>query len=62
MVRMVLVLLSYRDVISDMSLGQMILEVMNGVKSAAGNGWEDFYNRSVDIRYRQIVRNTYNFY
>lgn len=45
-----------------MSLGQMILEVLNGVKSAAGNGWEDYYNRNVDIRYRQIVRNTYNFY
>lgn len=49
------------DSISDMSLGQMMLEVLNNVKASAGSEWEAFYSQKVDIRFRQIVQTNFHF-
>ena len=51
-----------RNAISNMELGQMMLNVLNGYKQSAGSEWESFYNQKVDIRFRQILRNNFNFY
>ena len=51
-----------RDQISELEIGQMMMEVVNGVKAAAGTSWQSFYEQKVDIRYRQILQTNFNFY
>ena len=51
-----------RDSVSDITLGQLMIDILNHVKSSAGSEWENFYQQKVDIRYRQILQNNFNFY
>ena len=51
-----------RNTISNMEVGQMMLGVLNEFKGSKGAEWESFYNQRVDIRFRQILRNNFNFY
>lgn len=50
-----------RNTISNMEVGQMMLSVLNEFKRSKGAEWESFYNQQVDIRFRQILRNNFNF-
>lgn len=47
--------------ISDLSLGQMLLNVLNAFKECMGANWEQFYEQNVDIRFRQIIFSNFNF-
>ena len=48
--------------ISDMSLGQTLLDVLNSTKQSMGANWEQYYAQHVDIRFRQIIQNNFGFY
>ena len=45
-----------------MELGQMIVSILNGIKEMMGANWQQYYCHNVDIRYREILQNTFSFY
>ena len=47
--------------ISDLSLGQMLLNVLNAMKECMGAEWKTYYDEHVDLRFRQILLSTFGF-
>ena len=47
--------------ISDLSLGQMLLNVLNAMKECMGSEWRSYYEQHVDLRFRQILLTNFGF-
>ncbi|CBK24079.2 uncharacterized protein [Blastocystis hominis] len=47
--------------ISDLSLGQMLLNVLNAMKECMGSEWRAYYEQNVDLRFRQILLTNFGF-
>lgn len=52
-------ILTIRNAISNMELGQGLLSIINAMKESMGANWTSYYESSVDIRHRQIIQNNF---